>query len=59
MSYELPDATLAAARRARDELRIDRPDERGMAAFARRAVFCEALLAAVRAHANEMRTVAR
>jgi hypothetical protein len=36
-----------------------RLDERGMAAVAKAAVFREALLAAVRARVNELRTVAK
>lgn len=59
MALEIPETTLAAARRSRDDLRVGRPDERGMAAFAERALFSEALLAAIRARLNELRGVAK
>ena len=54
MSSDIVPATLAAAAHA-----AARGDERSMAAVAKQAVFCEALLGAIRARLNELRTVAK
>lgn len=61
MAFDIGDATAAAALHARDVLARAalRPDERGMARVATQAVFCEALLGALRARIAELRTVAR
>ena len=54
MSVDAGNATLATAARA-----AARGDERSMAVLAKQAVFCEALLTAIRARVNELRTVAK
>jgi hypothetical protein len=60
MNLDVGNAALAAATRARDGLAVpSRADERGMAAVAKSALFCEALLGAIRARIGELRTVAK
>lgn len=61
MSLEAGTVTDIAAARARDALGVAArlPGERGMAAVAKQALFAEAVLAAIRAHVNALKTVAK
>jgi hypothetical protein len=61
MSLDIGDAAAAAAASARDALTAAAPaaSERTMGAVARQALFTEALLAAVKAHVNEFKLVAK
>ena len=60
MSFDIGNHALAALAGERAALAVPaRADERGMAAVAKSALFCEALLGAVRARVSELRTVAK
>jgi hypothetical protein len=61
MTLDIGDAAATAAAGARDALgaRARTADERTMGAVARQALFTEALLGAVKAHVNELKTVAK
>ena len=61
MSLDIGAATIRDATAARDALAAGatRADERGMATTARRALFDEALLAAIKARVGEMKLVAK
>jgi hypothetical protein len=61
MNLDIGDAAAGAASVARDALTAAARsvDERTMGALARRALFTEALLGAVKAHVDELKTVAK
>jgi hypothetical protein len=61
MNLDIGDAAARAADTARDALTAaaGSAGERTMGAFARRALFAEALLGAVKAHVDELKTVAK
>ena len=61
MSLDIGDAAAAAAAGARDALTAAgrTANERTMGALARRALFTEALLGAVKARVNELKLVAK
>jgi len=61
MHVDIGDSAIAAATRARDALSPPAlgASERSMARLTTRAVFCEALLGAIRAQVAEVRTAAK
>jgi hypothetical protein len=61
MSLNIGDTAAGAAARASDALAATarNADERTMGTIARRALFTEALLGAVKAHVNELKAVAK
>jgi hypothetical protein len=61
MSLDIGDAAAAAAAGARDALTAAAPaaNERTMGAFARQALFAEALLGALKARVSELKLVAK
>ena len=61
MALDIGNATIRAATAARAALAGGGPvaDERAMAALARRALFDEALLGAIKARVAELKTVAK
>jgi hypothetical protein len=61
MDLDIGNATIRAAAAARDGLiaRGHAADERGMAAVARRALFDEALLGAIKARVAELKSVVK